>query len=250
MPVRRFCFQDRSGYIIGPENTTHGLLALGHSVMARPWSDPGLHVHTAAEEFYYVRRGEVWVSVGGERLTVRANEILMVRPGVAHGVLGGAAPIEHFGIRAPTTPDKQPVVAEATPAIAGQDGTRDLRRPWGCRAALSAAQHHNRWLFGQGAAQFEARRLALAYLNFTTPEAANAELETRHRLHFHERSWEYYAVLQGRKTLRVDDELVAIEAGEILEVPPGVKHALHHRTAPFEGFTIRVPVELHDKVET
>jgi mannose-6-phosphate isomerase-like protein (cupin superfamily) len=248
MPVRRFRFQARSGYIVGPENTTHALLALGHSLMARPWSDPGLHLHSAAEEFYFVRNGEVWLSVGGERVSVRANEILMVRPSVPHAVLGGLAPIEHFGFRAPSTADKQPVAAEAPGSAVGEEGVRDLRRAWGCRVALHAAEHQNCWVFGQGAAQFEAQHLALAYLNFATREAANAGLGTRHRLHYHERAWEYYAVLQGRKTLRVEDELVDIEAGEIVEVPPGVKHALYGRQAPFEGFTIRVPVELHDKV--
>jgi mannose-6-phosphate isomerase-like protein (cupin superfamily) len=249
MPVRRFYFQGRSGYIVEPGNTEHGLLALGHSVTPRAWSDPGPHLHTRAEEFYYVRQGEVRLSVGGERLTVQADELLMVRPGVPHAVLGGTAPIEHFGIRAPAAADKQPAETVPSVAIVDDGDTRDLKREWGCRVSLRRAAHHNCWLLGHDAAQFEARHLALAYLNFPTREAANAGLGTRHRLHYHERSWEYYAVLQGRKTLRIEDDLVDIEAGDLLEVPPGVRHTLHRRAAPFEGFTIRVPVEPGDKVE-
>jgi mannose-6-phosphate isomerase-like protein (cupin superfamily) len=247
MPARVIRFAGRSGYLVGPGSTEQGLLALGHSVMAEPWSDPGLHWHTAAEEFYFVRQGEVWLQVGEERLAVRADEILMVRPGVPHAVLGGTAPIEHFGLRAPAVPDKQPAEAQAAGRLMAE-APRSVRRAWGCRVALQAPEHHNCWLFGMGAAHFEARHLALAYLSFPTAEAANAGLGTRHRLHYHERSWEYSAVLRGRKTLQVEDDLVDIQAGELVEVPPGVKHCLRHRAAPFQGFTIRVPVELHDKV--
>lgn len=37
--------------------------------------------------------------------------------------------------------------------------------------------------------------------------------------------------------------------GEILEILPYVKHTLYRRIAPFKGFTIRVPLELDDKIE-
>jgi mannose-6-phosphate isomerase-like protein (cupin superfamily) len=48
--------------------------------------------------------------------------------------------------------------------------------------------------------------------------------------------------------LEVEDELVEIRAGEILEVAPGARHVLHSTHTPFEGFTFRVP-RLDDKVE-
>jgi mannose-6-phosphate isomerase-like protein (cupin superfamily) len=42
----------------------------------------------------------------------------------------------------------------------------------------------------------------------------------------------------------------AMEAGEMLEIPPGVRHTLHNRQAPFKGFTFRVPIpDGNDKVE-
>lgn len=86
-------------------------------------------------------------------------------------------------------------------------------------------------------------------MSFPTHAEANAGLGTRHRRHYHERSWEYYVVLRGQKTLLIEDEPVAIEPGEILEVPPRVRHTLYGREAPFEGFALRAPLELHDKVE-
>jgi hypothetical protein len=41
-----------------------------------------------------------------------------------------------------------------------------------------------------------------------------------------------------------------VEAGEILEVPPKVRHKVIWREAPYEDFTIRVPASAgSDKVE-
>ena len=81
-------------------------------------------------------------------------------------------------------------------------------------------------------------------------EGANAGIGTRHRLHLHKESWEYYAVLEGAKILQVEDELLPVEAGDILEIPPGVRHTLHSRRAPFRGLTFRVPIlGGSDKVE-
>jgi mannose-6-phosphate isomerase-like protein (cupin superfamily) len=91
--------------------------------------------------------------------------------------------------------------------------------------------------------------LILAYLNTRTSEAADDAIGTRHRLHLHEESWEYYTVLQGTKTLQIENEMVKVAAGEILEVSPGVRHTLRERQAPYEGLTFRVPVPLDDKVE-
>jgi mannose-6-phosphate isomerase-like protein (cupin superfamily) len=42
--------------------------------------------------------------------------------------------------------------------------------------------------------------------------------------------------------------VLEINSGEILEVPPGVKHVVRDTLTPFEGFTFRVP-GLNDKIE-
>lgn len=97
--------------------------------------------------------------------------------------------------------------------------------------------------------KFMSTHLCLVYLNFPTTEAANAGLGTRHRLHYHQHSWEYYLVLQGEKVLQIENELVPVTAGEILVVPPGIRHTMHSRQAPFKGMTFRVPLSVSDKVE-
>jgi mannose-6-phosphate isomerase-like protein (cupin superfamily) len=97
-------------------------------------------------------------------------------------------------------------------------------------------------------AKFYTPHIALAWLVYQTKKAATAGLGTRHRLHLHEQSWEYYVVIRGEKVLQIEEELVRIKAGELVEIPPGVKHCLADRTAPFVGFTFRAPI-LEDKVE-
>jgi mannose-6-phosphate isomerase-like protein (cupin superfamily) len=92
--------------------------------------------------------------------------------------------------------------------------------------------------------------LILANLNFRTLQAANAGIGTRLRMHYHRESWEYYLALEGRKILQIEEELVNVDAGEIVEVPPRVRHNVYKRGAPYEGFTIRVPITSEtDKVE-
>jgi mannose-6-phosphate isomerase-like protein (cupin superfamily) len=127
---------------------------------------------------------------------------------------------------------------------------REWKAEWGCRIPLGAAENQNCWLFGWGEAKHPSRHLILAYLNFPTMEMANAGIGTRLRMHYHKQSWEYYIVLKGRKVLQIEEDLVNVDAGEILEVPPRVRHNIYRRQAPYEGFTIRVPiVEENDKVE-
>jgi mannose-6-phosphate isomerase-like protein (cupin superfamily) len=86
-------------------------------------------------------------------------------------------------------------------------------------------------------------------LSFPSDESADAGWRNHpHRLHLHQKSWEYYTVLQGSKMLQIEDQCVEINAGATLEVPPGIKHVLRAIRTPYEGFTFRVP-RLPDKVE-
>ncbi len=222
-------------------------MALRHSAMVKPWADVGLHLHEASEEYYLLLHGELQLWIADTALSLRAAELLMVRPGVPHAILGGTGAIEHFGIRAPAPEDRRIVGGVGIPAAPVDKSERELRCAWGYRVPLHESRYRNCWLTGLGAAMFRSCHLLLAYLDFQTEDQANAGLGTRHRLHLHQESWEYYAVLRGRKTLLVEDEVVTISAGEVLEVVPGVKHALYGREAPYRGFTFRVPI-LDDKV--
>jgi mannose-6-phosphate isomerase-like protein (cupin superfamily) len=249
----RYRFEGRSGYIVHPARSgaSQRWLAIGHTASAAPWADPGIHLHRDSEEYDLLLRGTLRILVAGALLTLRPKEMLMVEPGVPHAIVGGEGSIEHFGLRAPVLDDKA-VLGEIPPELpqSVEETARELRGDWGARIPLPAKVNQNRWLVGYGAARFPSAHLVLAYLNLPTVESASAGLGTRHRLHYHTRSWEYYVVLRGRRRLQVGEELVELGSGEILEVPPRVPHTLRGQQDPYEGLTLRVPVLTHsDKVE-
>lgn len=241
----RHHFTDTTGYIF---DHPQKLIAMRHSASVTPWSDPNIHQHNLSEEYYFLRKGQLEFLIRDFRLTLHPNEIIMVKPEVPHAILGGTGRIEHFGIRAPTADDKQ-IVGELEKDVSLLfERERLISEEWGHRIPLGMPQHKNCWLIGAGSALYKSQHLILAYLDFRTEEAANAGIGTRHQLHLHQKSWEYYVVLEGEKTLLIEDAKVTIRAGEMIEVPPNVRHTLHSRAAPYQGFTIRVPVELNDKI--
>lgn len=241
----KFNFEKITGNVI---SHPQGFISLGHTAFIPPWSDPNIHRHNHSEEYYFLLNGQLNLFINDFRITLFPREILVVRPDVPHAVLGGEGEIEYFGIRTPALSDKQVVGELKTNAPLSHEAERLASGEWGHRIPLDLPQHKNCWLIGMGLAIYKSQHLSLAYLDFPTEETANAGIGTRHQLHLHEKSWEYYAVLQGEKVLTVENEQVPIHVGEILVVPPNVKHTIHSRQAPYRGFTLRVPVELSDKV--
>ena len=241
----RYYFQQICGQMVSHPQR---LISIGHTALVPPWSDANIHQHQSSEEFYLLLQGQLHLVIHDFRISLHRGELLMVKPGVPHAVIGGAGAIEYFGIRAPACDDKQVVGELVTHVPLVSEDERLISAEWGHRIPLEMPQHQNCWLVGAGAALFASQNLALASLDFPTQESANAGIGTRHQLHFHQRSWEYYSVLKGEKVLFIEGEQVIIQAGETLAVPPQVKHTLYSRQAPFQGFTIRVPVGLDDKI--
>ncbi len=248
----KYTFRDHTGYIVAPwlPGATHELVSIRHTASVPLWTDHAVHIHTASEEYYFMFQGELRLLVDASTLTLKAREALMVKPHVPHAVLGGSGPIELFVLRMPAPDDRQ-VVGQipAGPFVVVDKAERALQSDWGYRVPLAETRYQNCWLFGVRVAPFHSDYICLVYLNFPADESADADIQSHpHRLHLHERSWEYYTALKGTKILRVEQELVEINAGETLAVPPGVKHVLHAIHTPFEGITFRVP-RLDDKVE-
>jgi len=242
----KFDFQNTTGYILRQET---GLITIGHTASVSPWSDPNLHLHTDSEEFYFLLKGQLEFIIQEFQLTLYPNEILFVNPGVPHAIIGGTGKIEHFGMRAPALDDKQIISDIRSDLPHLYEDERLISGDWGHRIPLELPQHKNCWLIGAGSATYLSQYLILAYLDFPTEAEANAGIGTRHQLHRHQKSWEYYVVLKGEKDLLlVEDTLIAVHTGKILEIPPNVNHTLYGRKAPYLGFTLRVPVELNDKV--
>ena len=254
MPGQRSCvkptFRDYSGYVLGPSTSeaAHRLVTIRHSAAVPAWADSDVHQHRDSEEYYFLFQGKLRLWIDGAVYTLQPYEVLMVKPGVPHAVVGGSGPIEHFVLRMPAAEDRQTVRTVADELlVASGEAERELQADWGCRAPLTDARYQNCWLFGVGQALFHSERTCVAYLDFPSEESIGMDSH-RHRPHLHQESWEYYTVLRGTRILRVEEDLVAIKAGEVLEVPPQVVHVLHATQVPFEGFTFRVPL-LDDKVE-
>ena len=241
----KYDYKKITGNVVShPQN----LISIGHSAFVSPWSDPSIHQHNLSEEYYFLLNGQLDLVMEGFCITLQPNEILMVKPNVPHAVFGGTGKIEYFGIRTPALDDKQVVSELKTDAPLIHESDRLVSGEWGHRIPLDLPQHKNCWLFGAGSALYTSQHFVMAYLDFPTHETANEGIGTRHQLHFHQNSWEYYAILVGEITLLIDAVQVSIRPGEILAVPPKVKHTLFSRQAPYKGFTIRVPVELNDKI--
>ena len=246
----RYTFRDHTGYIIAPwiSGVGNDVVTIRHSAGVPPWRDRDIHLHTDSEEYYFLVQGELQVLVPRGMLTLKPCEVLMIKPTVPHAVVGGTGPIEHFVLRVPAAEDRQVVgrIPAGYAAIA-EEGERELQAEWGCRVSLGEARRQNCWLFGVGQAHFRSDVMCLAYLDFPSAESLGAD-NHRHRLHLHWESWEFYVVLQGTRVLRIEQELAEVSAGEVLAVPPRVRHVLHGTETPFVGFTFRTPL-LNDKVE-
>lgn len=246
----KYTFRETSGYVVAPwiSSVTHKLVTIRHSANISPWIDRELHLHRDSEEYYFLFHGELELLLGDSLLTLKPHEVLMVKPRIAHAVVGGKGLIQHFIIRTPASDDKQTAGELPSEHASIPIGTqRELKSDWGYGIPLTEEKYQNCWLFGFGEARFLSEYLCLAYLSFPSTEYVNADRHPHH-LHLHRESWEYYTVLRGTRILQVEDELVEISVGEILEIPPGVKHVLQATHTPFEGFTFRVP-GLNDKVE-
>jgi len=59
MDVTRHAFRGFSGYVVGPHNSPHELVALGHTAAVAPWADSDLHLHGRSEEYYLLLAGRL-----------------------------------------------------------------------------------------------------------------------------------------------------------------------------------------------
>lgn len=252
VPYSKYRFSDFSGYLVTPKDpiSDQKVATIRHSASEQSWVDHDIHYHDESEEYYFLMQGELQLLVDDSVFSLRPYEILQVKPKVPHAILGGSGPIELFVFRALAPEDRQSNGSIPSVLLSVSSETeRDLSSAWGCRVSLKEERHQNCWLFGFGKARFDSDFLCLAYMNHPTVESVNkSRASHRHRLHLHKESFEYYAVLKGSTVLQIEDEYVEVEEGEIVEVPPNVGRVKRSTSAPFKGFTLRVP-GLADKVE-
>ncbi len=68
---------------------------------ALEWRHERLHVHRLREEYYFVLNGSLTFEVDGSTISVNAGQILGVRPGAVHKVIGGPGPVDILFVRVP-----------------------------------------------------------------------------------------------------------------------------------------------------
>lgn len=239
----RYTFRGRTGYVVAPwlDGATNDWVYIRHSASVPPWVDQDVHLHTVAEEYFFVLQGELRLLVDGCVFTLRPYEALLVRPEVLHLVVGGSGPIEHFVLRMPASDDRQSLGAPPAelPSVL-EEQTRALELDWGCRVPLGEPRYQNCWLFGFGQARFRSEHVCMAYVDLPTQESVETDRHPHH-LHLDQESWEYYIALRGTRVLRIEERIVDINEGELLEVSPGTQHVLHATHPPFQGIEFRVP---------
>jgi len=158
----KYTFQDYTGYIVAPWllGATHELVSIRHS---------------ASEEYYFLFQGELQLLVEGSLFTLKPHEILMVKSGVSHTVVGGQGPVEHLGFRMPAPDDSQAtgeIPLELVPAT--EDTNRYLQLDWGFRIPLTDEWYQNCWLFGFDIARFRSDHMCLAYERHLTDKSVEA----------------------------------------------------------------------------
>ncbi|MCP5096061.1 MAG: cupin domain-containing protein [Chloroflexi bacterium] len=239
-----------TGYLIAPwlATTADAKVAVRHSAGVQPWRDSDVHLHETAVECFLVCQGQLRLLIAEVHITLNPGEFAMIHPQIPHAVTSGEGSIEHFVIRAPAINDRISLykLIDNDPAICFED-QRVLAGEWGCRVALKNGRFQNCWLLGTGTALFTTPHISLAYLSFATHHDANKDMNARQKMHRHQCAFEYYAVIQGTKTVQFEKEQVRVQSGEILEIPPGAWHVVTAREAPYQGMTFRVPAGGGDK---
>lgn len=88
----------------GEELQTDDIM-LGFNRNEHPWSSE-MHCHERSKEIYIILKGGLTFRVGEEMVQVKANQLLLVKEGVAHDIEDFDLPIEFITIRAPAVKDK------------------------------------------------------------------------------------------------------------------------------------------------
>ena len=191
LPSRTLSFQNSSGYLVSPRESGHYLRSVRRSSIESPWSDHDLHAHTRSDEIHLLIQGQLDLVVADARAALCPGEMLLVKAGIVHSVVGGVGPIEHFGFRAPALDNRvshlprtqADILATQHPQPAPDDG-------WGCQIQLADLENRNCWLLGAGSARYRSPHFLFVFLELPTRAEATAGIGTRLQMHHHRESWE------------------------------------------------------------
>ena len=72
----------------------------------------------------------------------------------------------------------------------------------------------------------------------------------RETMHYHERSRQFFYILEGEGQMQLDDETASLRVGEGLEIRPGVKHRFENKSGANVVFlVVSVPRSHGDRID-
>lgn len=238
--------QERHGYVIGTrleesDPAYSPFLEIGFNRQINSWRDEKPHLHRTSEEYFIVLEGCLDMLAGNQPTKINRRELMGIRAGTSHQVIGGNAPIENLLIRVPGGMEDKVALEPSSSlleddlSVAGQSIHIDLQQP------------HTGYLLGACLPEIHPNHSAL--LDFTCVWGVDPMIEWQHEeLHFHSQREEYYIVLEGRLDVQLDDSRLSVSARQILGVRAGTIHRILGGEGPVDVIFVRVPGGRGDKV--
>jgi len=108
---------------------------------------------------------------------------------------------------------------------------------------LKDPKNRNRWIIGTPkdvpkTSPFYSEQIQIAYVKNPQKGLLEKEEEHSHTPPIEE----YYLILEGTLTVRVEDKEITIKPNQILTIPPEKRHKITNYTLPLQFFTIRAPI--------
>ncbi len=194
------------------EVSRNDLWSMAHVVM-NPGAFSLLHKHHKMAEVYAITRGFGELVVGRYSYEVRAGSVVQIPPNTPHQFFNtGATSLEHLVLATPPFDPTDVIVAEV----------QGVRHSISMRAALP-----------QVVECFDGAKIIpydLPWFDLSFAFGWVINDPARHKKpHYHERITELIFVVEGKGTVEIGDETVSVEAGDWVEVSPGLDHAIRNK---------------------
>ncbi len=108
---------------------------------------------------------------------------------------------------------------------------------------LEEPKNRNRWIIGTPedipkTSPFYSEQIQIAHVKNPRKGLLEKEEEHSHTPPIEE----YYLVLEGTLTVKVENKEITIKPNQILTIPPEKRHKITNYTLPLRCFTIRAPI--------
>lgn len=203
-----------------------------------------LIIYPDCEFYILVTKGELSAIIHEDCISIKENEIVMVKPGYKTGFkfYQTGRNIEFYTLTTPSS--NRPININTRFHIIAPynfEDPRELNRQWGVRIPYKMEKFQQKWLFGYGNVHFNSGHVSWVSVIFANEDNAN-KIFSKEYYHLHSKSYEYYVCLEGKDIILVNSKLTTVSKGEVLVIPPGVCHRRLQFEYPYDGFVFRVPL--------